>query len=168
LKLEVAVGSEVYGVVKLYCTCLILRCVGDCVVFYNSINEKWFMTVTSSMIMKTYYQMGLLHRWWSMVLKFRSLSHGASYSHHNLRHSEVDFRLWKLISVAMPSVKSHIVLPCQIFCFGNCTFIVDLYAFCSFPTYMKLFSSVKVPSFMCGKYYVHNVFCMAQRVFVIY
>jgi len=40
LKLEVAVGSEVYGVVKLYCTCLILQCVGDCVVFCNSINEK--------------------------------------------------------------------------------------------------------------------------------
>jgi len=29
--------------------------------------------VTSSMIMKTYYHMGLLHIWWSMVLKFRSL-----------------------------------------------------------------------------------------------
>jgi len=25
------------------------------------------------MIMKTYYHMGLLHTWWSMVLTFRSL-----------------------------------------------------------------------------------------------
>jgi len=56
----------------------------------------------------------------------------------------------KTISIAMSSIKSHIVLPRQIFCFGNCTFMVDLYAVCSFPPYMIFFSSVKMSSFMCG------------------
>ena len=74
----------------------------------------------------------------------------------------------KTISIAVPTIKSHIVLPHQIFFFGNCTFMVDLYAICSFPSYMIFFNSVKMSSFICGKYYVRNAFHMAQRVFVIY
>ena len=49
----------------------------------------------------------------------------------------------------------------------NFSFIIDLHTLLSFLIYTIYFNSVKIFSFMCGKYYVHNVFYTAHRVAVV-
>jgi len=45
--------------------------------------------------------------------------------------------------------------------FSNSTSIINLYAFFCFLVFVVFLNCVQVFSFVCGKYYIHNVFHMA-------